>query len=178
MIHRGLSHPQSKYIFLIIICNFNKNYNRYVTIDGCVSILDHFKSIKATDSKKETLKHWQVVGLSIDLPYEKRYTYLQFDHLEDQFLRYVMIALPNRVFDDLYTVGALDALDLTFMRPKFIQVRVDTTHNPSLDVSDYHYAATHISAALRRHGYSVGSETGRPEGLVVWGLFFNSLQIP
>jgi hypothetical protein len=67
---------------------------------------------------------------------------------------------------------------MTFLRPKFIQVRLDTAHNPSLDITDYHYAAEHISSILKRHGYSVGTDSGRPEGLVVWGLFFNSLQIP
>ena len=66
-------------------------------------------------------------------------------------LFYLFIYFINafvRVFDDLYTVGPLDALDLTFLRPKFILVRVDDKLDQHLDITDYHYASLHIEGAF------------------------------
>ena len=39
---------------------------------NCSSILDNFKEIKPQIGKKATLKHWQAVGIVIDMPYQQR----------------------------------------------------------------------------------------------------------
>lgn len=39
---------------------------------NCSSILDSFKEIKPQVGKKNTLKHWQAVGIVVDMPYQQR----------------------------------------------------------------------------------------------------------
>ena len=39
---------------------------------NCTSILDRFKEINPKKGKKTTLKHWQVVGIVIEMPYQQR----------------------------------------------------------------------------------------------------------
>ena len=112
---------------------------------GCESILDHFKELKA--GGKVTLKHWQVVGIIIDAPYEQR------------------------PFDDLFSIGPFDALDLTFFRPKFILLRIPT----KMDITDNHNAVEFLKTCLKRHGYSVGGSVETyPDVILVWGTLSNS----
>lgn len=118
------------------------------------SVLDTVKTISTTNAKGkvETVKHWQVVAVVIDRPYEKR------------------------VFDEVYAVGVLDALDLTFLRPKLILVRLVTT----MDTTDNFHASQAVIAVLARHGYSTGStDAAAPLSgniLFIWGVLGNSFQ--
>ena len=81
-------------------------------------------------------------------------------------------------------------------------VRVDDKLDQHLDVTDYHYASLHIEGAffiiiiffnlfyvnvkckckrnvgtLKRHGYSVGSQLGTADGLLVFGVLGNKYQL-
>ena len=77
----------------------------------------------------------------------------------------------------MQSVGVLDALDMTFFRPKFILVKIES----KMDVTDNHLASDGIMSLLKRHGYTVGnnleddpsastnSDTGT-KVLLIWGI--------
>lgn len=75
----------------------------------------------------------------------------------------------------MHEVGVLDALDMTFLRPKFILVKIES----NMDVTDNHLASEGIMELLKRHGYTVGNNledtlsTANSVGtkvLLVWGV--------
>ena len=53
----------------------------------------------------------------------------------------------------MQSVGVLDALDMTFFRPKFILVKIES----NMDVTDNHLASDGIMSLIKRHGYTVGN---------------------
>ena len=72
-------------------------------------------------------------------------------------------------------MGVLDALDMTFFRPKFILVKIES----KMDITDNHMASEGIMAVLKRHGYTVGNNLEddmsmtndiQTKILLVWGV--------
>ena len=72
-------------------------------------------------------------------------------------------------------MGVLDALDMTFLRPKFILIMVES----KMDITDNHLASEGIMALLKRHGYTVGNNLENDKSmdngvetkvLMIWGV--------
>ena len=72
-------------------------------------------------------------------------------------------------------MGVLDALDMTFLRPKFILVKIKS----DMDITDNHLASERIMLLLKRHGYTVGNNLDdaisiennvESKVLLIWGV--------